>query len=209
MEPSREGLPPLTVIVVAFNRLEYTRRTVRSLAATVPKDTRVILFDNCSTEPGFREYAYGEFRQTFPNSKYVWRVSNAGWGQAVNEALVDAKTEHVLVSNNDVEYKPGWYEECLRLYAKYPKIGVLGVWKHIHHGVLEDKGDLIVKDQMPAVGWLLRRQFIDEMGAFPVHGPCATKGGNGEDVAYCIRAAQKGYMVAGPKEDVATHIDGY
>ncbi len=201
----------LSVIVIAYNRLDYTRRTLQSLAATLPKDEdiKVTLFDNYSNEAGFQDFAFKEFSKMFLHSVYTYRSSNVGWGKAVNEAMKSVDTEYVLVSNNDVVYKPGWLETCIALLEKYPKLGVLGVWKHTAHGVLKDHGDLIEKDQMPAVGWLLRKSFVDEMGPFPEHGPCATKGGNGEDTAYCDRATQKGYMVAGPKDDVADHIDGY
>ena len=62
---------------------------------------------------------------------------------------------------------------------------------------------------MPAVGWLMNKYAICKIGEFPEHGSCLTKGGNGEDVEYCIRAQEKGFYVCGLKEDVANHFDGY
>ena len=197
----------LTIIVITCNRLDYTKRTIESLVKTVP-NANFIIYDNHSDEDGFEDYLRG--LQFAPMKAHIiLSDKNRGWGSAVNDALRWPKTEFILVSNNDVIYNDGWFEKCVALYDKYSKIGVLGVWKHRAHGVKQDLGDLIVKDQMPAVGWLLKSSNIEKIGAFPEHGPCLTKGGNGEDVGFCIKTEQAGLWVCGPLEDVAIHIDGY
>ena len=203
----------LTVIVVTHNRWDYTRRTLDSLFKTVPEAYFLIIDNNSDEETvlGLEEIACKN-----NNVELIFRDENEGWGKAVNYAmnylLEDydlLQNEYVLISNNDVEYFEGWYTRCLMVYEKYSKIGILGVWKHISHGVLENKGDLIIKDQMPAVGWLMTVRHILDIGEVPEHGPCLTKGGNGEDVGYCIKTAEKGYWVCGLPEDVANHFDGY
>lgn len=197
--------------MVTHNRLDYTRRTIESLKATVP-EARVYIWDNASTEMGMKEY----FDTLAKDNSYfiVSSEENLGMGEAVNKLIelvhkTVPKHEWVLIANNDAGYHPGWYEKLLAIYEKYPKVGIMAVWKHTAHGVLQDLGDLIVKDQMPAVGFLMKLSVIDDIGPWVVHGPCSTKGGNGEDVNYCIRAEQKGYWVAAPAEDVADHFDGY
>lgn len=199
----------LTVIVVTHNRLDYTRRTIESLLRTTPIGTKFLIFDNHSDETGMREYL-SSFAIDNPHDAYiVLGDRNLGWGAAVNIMLKEVKTDLVLISNNDVVYEDDWYEKLLDLYEKYPQVGIMAVWKHTAHGVKQDLGDLIVKDQMPAVGWLMKMNFINTLAGFPEHGPCSTKGGNGEDVAMCIRTEEFGFLVAAPKEDVAYHIDGY
>lgn len=208
-------LPKLSIIVITHNRLDYTQRTLDSLLTTTPGDTKFVINDNCSDEAGMQEYlkglAYIDYALKGPAHQItvLRRDENRGWGVAVNEALNHVDTEFILISNNDCVYEKGWYEKLIALYEKYPKIGIMGVWQHIAHGTREDLGDLLVKDDMPAVGWLLKRSVIDDIGPFAEHGPCLTKGGNGEDVNYTIRAHEKGYLVACPKPDVANHIDGY
>lgn len=197
---------PLTVIVITHNRLEYTKRTLESLMLTVPH-AEFIVYDNHSADD-VRDYLTSlQFAPV--KARIILADDNVGWGTAVNYCLRSVKTEFILVSNNDVIYQDGWFEKCTALYEKYPKIGVLGVWKHTNHGTREMFADLHVKDDMPGVGWLLKRSVIDIIGAMAEHGPCTTKGGNGEDTSYTRRAHEKGYWVCGPAEDVADHIDGY
>lgn len=203
-------MPPLTVIVVTFNRFEYTRRTLESIRKTVPRNTRVIIFDNNSSDEAMISWLKNDWISVDTDNHYLMlSKQNIGWGAAVNEAMKEVKTEYILISNNDVEYKDGWYEECIRLYEKYPKIGVLGVWKHTSHGVREKFTDIWIKDDMPAVGWIMKKSIMDIIGPISEHGPCLTRGGNGEDSNYTIRAHIKGYWVCGPSEDLAIHFDGY
>lgn len=200
----------LIVVIVTWNRVEYTLRTLISLLKTVPK-AKFIIVDNNSTDGTRKALENAEYRS---DRIIIQREKNEGWGVAVNEALAyidyhNIPFDYVLLSNNDVEYYEGWYDKALALYEKYPQIGVLGLWKHKNHGIYKDYGDLVTKDQMPATCWLLKPEVIKDIGALAEKGECLTKGGNGEDVDYCIRAEQKGYWVAGPKEDLAIHLDGY
>jgi hypothetical protein len=178
--------------------------------ATVPH-ARICVFHN-----GDNGEVLSYLKTNFPDniespqeSHIIHSNTNVGWGKAINLAMDILKpdTEYILLSNDDVEYGSGWFEKCLALYDKYPKIGILGVWKHKAHGVKQDLGDMLVKDDMPAVGWLLKKSTMDIIGPLGEHGPCLTKGGNGEDTNYAMRAIEKGYWVCGPKDDVAQHID--
>jgi GT2 family glycosyltransferase len=204
-------MKPLTIILVTHNRLEYTKRTLKSLYDTVPF-AKLIVVDNDSGEPGMKDYLLRLLEKELPftNMKIHCLTKNVGWGEAVNEGLaLHHDDEMILISNNDVVYKTGWYDTCLDLYDNYANIGILGVWRHTAHGIREDFGDMLVMDNVPAVGWLMRDWIIEKVGDFPVHGPCATKGGNGEDTAYVHRTLDAGYLVCVPKKDVAIHIDGY
>lgn len=197
----------LTVIVINYNRLDYLKRTLSTLFKTT-LDVDFIIYDNASTEPGFYEY----FKDpNFSNVQFIIGNKNLGWGAAVNEALTFTKpSNYILISNNDVEYKDGWFEKGVELLEKYSEIGVLGVWKHTAHRTLQlINNELEVRDNTPAVGWLFKTDRLKELLPFPEHGPCATKGGNGEDTSFCIRTQQKGFWVANPTEDIAVHIDGY
>ena len=55
----------------------------------------------------------------------------------------------------------------------------------------------------------MAKPVMEVVGMLPEHGPCATKGGNGEDTGYVIRMKNAGYLTGAMPKDVATHIDGY
>ena len=198
----------LIVVMTTWNRADYTIKTFKSLLETVPK-AKFIIVDNNSTD-GTKEL----LQQADSKHTFIIRDKNEGWGVAINEALAyidyhNLKADYILLSNNDVEYSEDWYSKAITLYEKYPQIGILGLWKHKNHGVYKDYGDLVTKDQMPATCWLLKPQTIKDLGPLAEHGECLMKGGNGEDVDYCIKAENFGYWVAGPVPDLAQHLDGY
>jgi glycosyltransferase involved in cell wall biosynthesis len=194
------------VIVIVRNRLDYTRRTINSLRNTTSV-FNLFIVDNASDEEGANDFL---LHQEEMGATIIRTTENLGWGAAVNLGLKSLTgSKHVLLLNNDVELLPHWYETSTTLLAKYPDIGVLALWKHINHGVLETRDDLIIKDQMPAVAWMFTKDRLAELAPFPVHGPCHTKGGNGEDVQFCTLAREKGYLVCAPTDDYAVHLDGY
>lgn len=200
----------ITLIIIAYNRLEYTKQTIQSLSETA-KSARLIVYDNASEETGLRDYL-AQMAHDFKRVTYVKSDSNVGWGKAVNRCLFeieDLDTEYVLLSNNDCIYHPGWYENAMAAYAKYPEIGIYGVWKHTAHGIRERKDDILILDDVPAVGWILKRSNIDKIGKVAEKGPCKTKGGNGEDSNYVMRAHELGLWACTPTTDIGLHIDGY
>lgn len=199
----------LKVIVITHNRLEYTKLTIESLLKTVP-DAKILVYDNNSLEDGMYEYI-ASLHHYYKNIQSYPSDINQGWGTAINKAydkITLYDDDMVLLSNNDVEYKDGWYDESLKLYEKYPQIGILGLWKHTSHGIKQDLGDLQTSDQSAAVAWLLKPNFLKQLMPFAEHGPCNHKGGNGEDVTMCIKTEQLGKWVANPNGNLAEHLDG-
>ena len=197
----------ITAVFITFGRLELTKRTIESFFATKPVECdHAIIVDNGSD---FYTKEYLSQFGTDENISLFLKQTNTGWGDACNIGVKECETEFILLSNNDVEFKPGWYEESMKLYEKYPDIGVLGLWKHPSgHTVLKTLDDLVIKDQMPAVALVLKKSFIEKVGGIPVHGPCLTQGGNGEDVQLCNKSHELNLLVCGPKEDLAIHIPG-
>jgi GT2 family glycosyltransferase len=148
----------------------------------------------------------------------VWllrRGQNDGWSASRNDALMLSRAEYVFMSDNDVEYTPDFHKRMFDIFAHQPNIGILGVWRHIAHGFLNaNRGGVQnewfrTMDNLPGVGWMLPKKVIEQIGMFAEHGPCMTKGGNGEDVDYCIRVRQAGYLIGVPTDDIASHITGY
>lgn len=208
------------IVIVSWNRLEYLKRTVGSLIqAGVFRDAeRVIIVDNGSTEPGLISFLE-ELREM--NGVFlVLLPHNRGWGQAVNECLSLSRAEFLFVSNNDVDYNtPDFHNQMIKMIEESAAfsldtkgIGILGVWRHIGHGLVRgglQNEQFDEMDNVPAVGWMMPKSAMEKVGMLPEHGVCLTKGGNGEDTAYVNRMKAAGYLVGVPKKDIAVHIDGY
>jgi GT2 family glycosyltransferase len=185
---------------------------------------RFIIVDNASTEDGvkyFLDYLKKKYRAII-----VSLPENHGWGSAVNAGIGISMAPYILLSNNDVEYKYDFHRNMLSIFNKAlllppnresKGIGILGAWRHTAHGIVEGgvyNDDFVEMDNVPAVAWMLSKEAMIEIGMLPEHGPCDTKGGNGEDTEYVMRMKDKGYLVGVPKialneETLAHHIDGY
>jgi len=206
-----------SIVLVTFNRLDFTKQTIASFLKTSPPDFEMIIVDNASTEPGFQEYLTELEKDD--RIKVIRNKVNLGWGAAINIGLSYCHTDCILLSNNDVIYKDGWFEKCIQAYQDFPEIGVLGLWKHpfAHTTLFEierGKTKLVVKDLMPAVAWFMKKEVIQKVGKFFEAGPCVNpdgtprRGGCGEDTNYNLRVSQIGLWNCGLKEDVAIHITG-
>lgn len=199
------------IILTTFNRLDYTKRTIASLISSgaAAQAERFIIVDNHSTEEGFKEFLDDMYN--YANNVFILRrAKNDGWGTAANDALNMSRAPYVLLSNNDVEYQVAFHERMLKTLEENKDIGLLGAWRHTSHGFSKvERADFREMDDVPAVGWMLSKEAMIRVGLLPEHGPCFTKGGNGEDTAYVQRMKQAGYLVGVPGEDLATHIDGY
>lgn len=206
-------MPSFDIIITSWNRLDYLKRTIASLirCGTFNKATRVIIVDNGSQEEGLKLFLLD--LQKMPNVFLVLKPENRGWGAAVNDALGLSRSEFLFVSNNDVDYfTPDFQDRMFEVFQNQPNIGILGVWRHIGHGFVNGGAQnewFREMDNVPAVGWMMPKRAMEMVGMLPEHGPCLTKGGNGEDTAYVNRMKEKGFFTGVLKEDIARHIDGY
>lgn len=205
----------LFVIIVTFRRFEHFRRTIESLLPTLPEGSVVrVIYNTEGRHPDDEKYdAY--FKELFARTDIVHVLNtgaNGGWGASMNEGLALYQFndyEYVLESNNDVKYEPDWFGKARALMEGNGELGILGLWSHPHHGVRERRGDLVVKDNMPATAWFFRAKDLQAFLPFRENGACKTRGGNGEDTDMVIKVQGMGRWVGGPSADLAHHMDGY
>ena len=98
-----------TVIIPNYNGIKFLRsclETLRKDSALVP----VIVVDNASTDGSEKIW------QEFPGVKQIRNEKNLGFAAAVNQGILAADTEYVILLNNDIEVKTGFIstlEACL------------------------------------------------------------------------------------------------
>lgn len=201
--------------MTVWNRKGHTARTLASLidSGAMNDCERLIIVDNCSTEEGMHDALDAVYKDTIGISGKIWllrRAKNDGWGMAVNDAVGISRSPYLLLINNDVEFTPNFHHRMINTMLNEPSIGLMGAWHHTSHSYtgVEREGFKEMTD-VPAVAWMLSKRAMIQVGMLPEHGPCMTKGGNGEDSAYVQRMKAAGFLAGVTAEDVATHIDGY
>ncbi len=112
---------------VTCDRLDLTKRTIESFLATA-KDYRLFLWDNCSKD-GTQEYL-----RTIPNRPW-YAESNINFGaDYAKDIMVKAmESEIVVLSDNDVIFKPNWEDKVIQAFDTFPHLGCLGFWSHPWH----------------------------------------------------------------------------
>ena len=123
-EAVRALYPMVSIIIVTYNNLEYTRLCLDSIYdKTAYPNYEVIVVDNCSTD-GTREFL-NSFAGSHDNFRAVLNDSNEGFARANNIGLREAKGEYVVFLNNDTIVTPSWLSRLVQ-HLRDPQIGMVG-----------------------------------------------------------------------------------
>jgi GT2 family glycosyltransferase len=197
-----------TLIVLAWNRWELTKRCLDSLRRTDLDGAEVLVVDNGSTDETPQELAkYGWL-------KVIRNASNLGFvrGNNVGIAAADPSSDVVLL-NNDLEFhQPDWLARMKECADSSPDVGVVGCRLVLPDGRLLHAGTYILPDTFwgQQIGSLekdvgqytgrrevegvvfacayLKRELLDAAGALSEDYESYF-----EDTDYCLLARQKGF----------------
>lgn len=120
----------LVIVLITYNRLAYTKRTLRSLYQTAELPYYLILVDNASTD-GTVEYLKKHKARTKvdkvilnPENYYPGKATNIGWEYGLR-AYPDAT--HLMRLDNDMQLEPGWQTAAEDYFRQIPELGQLGL----------------------------------------------------------------------------------
>ena|SRR2546423_4869933 len=119
----------LSTVLLNWNRLELLRTAVESYLKTVSVPYELILMDNASSD-GSREFIDSVCRGK-DNHRAILLDDNIG-GEALNVGLSEARGVFLHISENDVEYLPGWDANLLQKFRDFPELGQLSVFSPFH-----------------------------------------------------------------------------
>lgn len=107
----------VTVVIPNYNGKKYLTPCLRALYENTAVEMAVIVVDNGSGDGSVKEA-----KTLYPQTEYVLFDRNYGFCRAVNEGIRRARTEYVLLLNNDTEIRRGFVEHLLHTIKKSPKI---------------------------------------------------------------------------------------
>lgn len=120
----------LLIVLITYNRLEYTKKTIRSFWDTVEVPYYLVVVDNNSTD-GTQEYLEG-LKKRFridklilnPDNYYPGKATNIGWEEGLKE-YPDAT--HLMRLDNDMHLEKGWDTIAAEYFKAIPSLGQLGI----------------------------------------------------------------------------------
>lgn len=132
----------LLIVLITYNRLDYTKRTLRNLWRTIEAPYYLVAIDNKSDD-GTQEYLL-RLKERYridqvilnPENYYPGKATNIGWEQGLVE-FPDAT--HLMRLDNDMHLEKGWDAAAEDYFKKIPELGQLGL---DHEAIEEPKAKL-------------------------------------------------------------------
>lgn len=126
----------LLICLITYNRLAYTKRTLRELWNTIERPYYLVVSDNNSTD-GTKEYLKGLIPRNRvdkvilnPDNYYPGKACNIGWAEGIKEF----EATHLMRLDNDMQLEKGWDYAAESYFKAIPELGQLG----LDHEAIED-----------------------------------------------------------------------
>jgi len=120
----------LLIVLITYNRLAYTKRTLRALWDTIEVPHYLIVCDN-NSDDGTREYLGNLVKRNRadkvilnPDNYYPGKATNIGWTEGLK---VYPEATHLMRLDNDMLLLPGWDTTAWDYFKKIPELGQLGL----------------------------------------------------------------------------------
>lgn len=213
--------PKVSVIILTYNNLAYSKACIRSvLLFSNYKNLEIIIVDNASKDK--TQEFLKELKTEFPEIKLVLNKTNTGFAAGCNTGLKKATGEYVILLNNDTIVTPGWVRGLIKPLEN-KKIGLVGpitnfMWNHQEvnvfyrslNGLLE-KSKTLKKDKKGKIKEYndiaffcvaLRKEVIEKIGTLDERFGL----GMFEDDDYCLRIKKAGYKIVVTDEVFIHHF---
>lgn len=114
-----------SVLVPCCGQLEYTKLCVASLLKHCRQPFEIVFLDIGSLD-GTAEYLAGVAAAAQVIIQIVRTPTDMGIGQAVQDAVKQARGEYLVILNNDTIVTAGWLNQLVGLAQLTPAIGLVG-----------------------------------------------------------------------------------
>ena len=110
----KEHVPKVTVVIPHYNGLQILDDCLASLFNNSFRDFEILLIDNGSTD-GSQQMV----QRKYPAVKLVQNKENLGYAGACNQGIELAKSEYVLLLNNDTVSPPHFLQEMVKVMEQH------------------------------------------------------------------------------------------
>ncbi len=215
-------LPIVSIIMLTFNALEFTKKCVESIQEYTKNPHEIIFVDNGSKD-GTKKYLR-QLIKKHQNYQLISNNKNQGFAEGNNQGVKKAKGKYILLLNNDVEVSNGWLESMVRSLELDEKIGMVGPITNMISGLQQvsqidytdqngfhqfaqkvrqqNEGVITPRRRIAGFAVLMEKMLYEEIGGFDT----SFGTGNYEDDDLCLRVWEKGYAIM---VDESTFIHHY
>ncbi len=216
-------LPKASIILLSYNQKKYTQECIESIYKNTNANFELIIIDNNSTD-GTKKYLE-ELKTQKENVKIIFNSENKGFPQGINQGILNAKGDYILVANNDIVVTKNWLNRMIEIAESDEKIGIVGPISNFVSGIQVDKNAKYNSisemhnyakkvanqnngkvEEFPRVAFLctlIKKEVINKIGGLDER----FSPGNFEDDDFCLRAQLAGYKTVIAK-DVFIHHYG-
>lgn len=130
----------VSIITLNYNGIEMLQKAIPSVMKnTYYPSFEWIISDNGSKD-GSVKYIKEQMKK-FPNIIMFDRKTNVGNFASINNELADvADGEYLLFLNNDIEAKPKWLTEMMRIMRSDSSVSIVGSLLYYPHGKIQHAG---------------------------------------------------------------------
>lgn len=142
----RSDSPLVSIIIPAYNKIDYTYRCLNSLAANLSASVQIeiMVVDDCSTDETYPVLRQVEGLILIRNKK------NGGFIASCNHGASLAKGQYIYFLNNDTEIRLRCIEELVAVLESDQTVGAVGSKLVYPTGALQEAGGIIWNDSS---GW--------------------------------------------------------
>lgn len=225
---TRQQIPKVSVLLLNWNTLHFTRKCLRSLTRTKYANLEIIVVDNGSKSDEAAKLEM-EFKRKV---KVIKNKKNIGYALGMNIAYRYAKGKYIVFVNNDMKFSPDWLHPLVEILEKNRQIGacqpklislrrkqyfdyasaaggfvdILGypfARGRIFTDIEKDEGQY---EEVIKISWngifMTRREVLEKTGLFnPIYF------NYGEDMDLSFRMYGLGYVIVNVPQAVAYHYN--
>jgi len=203
--------PLATIVILTFNALKYTKKTVESVLRNTIYPYEIIFVDNNSTD-GTPDYLKRVIND-YPIFKLIQNSENKGFAAGNNQGVEIASGKYILLLNNDVLVADGWLTNLVSAIDLDDHIGMVGpITNHISGRQMiteipykndagfyefagkvatQNKDKITPRRRIAGFVVLMKKDLYQSVGGLDE----SFGSGNFEDDDLCLKVRKKGYSI--------------